>query len=347
MIDLENEFRRIQSMDANETFNRAFDSLEAIRDFLAGGGSGSPGLCYRGTVTNVPGADQFDIGAFIGVGFGDTYFRDYIAYVVRDAAGLGAAPQGEYVPITVYVDATAAFTHQASILTAAIGVGDDILLIHPVLLRAAGILGLGTFDTDSQTVPADSTRAALYAWENNDYFKGHLLMPLTGDCRYQPRPISAYVAATGVFTLDEPFSQLPGTVPYLILTAGYPYQRLTDIINLVNAILVTTETEGTITTTGGVQDVYINNAPAGVYEPKIVKIDLTALAVAETVQVRTYYRYRTAGGWIMEDDVTYAGVQAEPSKPVRLDPNRWGIWVTLQRLAGAPRNHDWYVVYRS
>jgi len=210
------------------------------------------------------------------------------------------------------------------------------------------VIGFGTLDTDSTTVPADSTRAGLYAWENNDYFKGCILMPIAGDCRYQPRPISAHVSATGVFTLDEPFSQLPGLVRYVLIRSDYPYQRLIDIFNLVNAILTTTETGGTVTTTGpGTEDnVYINNAPAGVYEPLIVKIDFTGQTVAETVTVRTYYRYNAGGGWILEDTNTFAGVQAEPSKRIPLDPCRFGIRVTMERIAGAAQNYDWYVVYR-
>ena len=134
MIDLLGELRRIMNMDANETFDQATDSLEAIKDFLSPGGMGSPRLYYYGVVTNVPGANQFDISAFIGI-FGDTYFNGYTVYVLRDAGGVGGAPQSEFARITIYADATASFTHEA-ILTAAIGVGDEVIIIHPSIYGA-------------------------------------------------------------------------------------------------------------------------------------------------------------------------------------------------------------------
>jgi len=219
-----------------------------------------------------------------------------------------------------------------------------------VILSISGIetdvLAFGTLDTSSATVPADSLRAGVYAWENADYFKGCILMPTEGNCRYQPRPIRSYTVA-GVFTLDEPFSQPPGLVDYIILASDYPVQRLLDIFNTINAMLVSTETGGSLTTDGAVQDVYINAAPAGVYEPLALKLDLTGMTAAETVIVRTLYQIRPAPAIpILEDLVTYVGVQALPLKHVALEPNRYGIQVTLQCSAGGPIDVDWEVVYR-
>jgi hypothetical protein len=209
------------------------------------------------------------------------------------------------------------------------------------------IIGFGTLTTSSQTVPADNTRAGLYAWENNDYFKGCILMPIEGNCRYQPRPISQFAVAGGIFTIDEPFSQLPGQVRYVLIRSDYPYQRLIDIFNIVNAILVTTETGGTLTTDATEQNVYINNAPAGVYEPLCLKIDFTNQTAGETLRVRTYYRIVGGGNLRLQDDVSFAGVQTPALKKVDLDPNRFGIQVTAQRTAGVARDYDWSVIYRS
>ena len=124
------------------------------------------------------------------------------------------------------------------------------------------------------------------------------------------------------------------------------WQWILNIYNLVNAMLVTTETGGTITTTGAVQDVYINNAPAGVFESLIVNIDLTNMGAAHTLVVSLYYRVNQAGGLILADQINYAGVQAIPLKTVHLNPNRYGVRVALQLTAGANINIDWEVVYR-
>jgi len=127
--------------------------------------------------------------------------------------------------------------------------------------------------------------------------------------------------------------------------------KVNNIFDLATAIFTLTETGGTITTAVAPgadieRDVYINETPAGVYQPLKVQIDLTTLAAAEIVVIRTYYRIKTGGGLIKKEEVTFTGVQSEPLKNVELEPNRYGIQVTLQRTAGAQRLHDWCVFYR-
>ena len=118
------------------------------------------------------------------------------------------------------------------------------------------------------------------------------------------------------------------------------------VFDLVNAILVLTETGGTITTDGLEQDVYINNAPAGVYDPNVVKIDFSNQTAAETVVVRYYERIIAGGGWILADTVPFVGVQAVPDKFVELVPNRFGVWVTMERTVGGAFAYIWEAIYR-
>jgi hypothetical protein len=97
------------------------------------------GLFYWGQVTNVPGVNQFTIAGLAGQGDGKfanvTPALAYQAFVLRDGAGGSAAPQGESQPISGYASATGNFT--AGAFTAAVAVGDEILLIHPYLARLA------------------------------------------------------------------------------------------------------------------------------------------------------------------------------------------------------------------
>ncbi|MFY9259581.1 MAG: hypothetical protein WAO71_03630, partial [Gallionella sp.] len=117
---------RIMSKSNTSTFNRATDSLEAIRDFL----SMNSGLVFYGVVTDVPGANQFTLTELIGQGAGKFVDANpWLAYVFRDAGGLGAAPQGEIRTITAYATLTGDFTTDA--FSAAVAVGDEILIIHP------------------------------------------------------------------------------------------------------------------------------------------------------------------------------------------------------------------------
>ena len=74
------------------------------------------------------------------------------------------------------------------------------------------ILASGTLTFSSMTVPADTGRL-----EVNDYWNGCLLVPLTGADAYQPKMIRSFANTGGVFTLDRPFTTLPGLVTYIIL----------------------------------------------------------------------------------------------------------------------------------
>jgi len=89
-------------------------------------------------------------------------------------------------------------------------------------LMNAQIIAYGTLTTSSLTVPADAGRTASYPHENNNYFNGCQLVPLSGNARFQARYIADYTSATGVFTLDgsNPFTNLPGLVNYVIITGS-------------------------------------------------------------------------------------------------------------------------------
>jgi len=214
-------------------------------------------------------------------------------------------------------------------------------------LLATKVIATGTFTTSSATVPADTGRT-----EGNDYFKGCCIMPLAGVCAFQPRPIRQFTSGTDIFTLDEPYTAAPGLVAYAILAAEYPVQRLIDIFDAVNAILTLTETGGTLTATGpGTEDtLYINNAPAGEYEPKELFIDLDLMQGGDTAVIRIYYRLRVAGGLQLYDYQSYTGADGGLTDgrkliSVGLLPNRYGIQVTLEQTAGVMRNYDWDVHY--
>ena len=117
------------------------------------------------------------------------------------------------------------------------------------------------------------------------------------------------------------------------------------VVALAASILVTTETGGTLTTDGNEQDVYINNAPAGIYAPLQVLIDFTAHTAGETLVVKTYYRIKSGGNLIKHTEVTYAGLQDPLLINTVLRKNRYGVRVTAHLTAGANRDYDWEVVY--
>ena len=137
-----------------------------------------------------------------------------------------------------------------------------------------------------------------------------------------------------------------GDAYFFPLTVATFLSILNNIFAIVNAMLVTTETGGVITTDGLVQNVYVNNAPAGVFEPRRVKIDFTNQTAAETVVVRVYYRIRPGGALVLQDTVPFIGVQDPPLKKIDMDENRYGVQVTMQRTVGGAFAYDWAVVRR-
>ena len=146
----------------------------------------------------------------------DIFNNEFWMQVIHNANAPGTAPEREIRRITDFVGASGTFTTDA--FSANVEANDLVAIFHESIMGME-IAGFGTLTTSSTTVPADAGRAAAYAWENNDYHKGFLLMLTEGNCRFQARRIVGYTAATGVFTLDpnNPFSQAPGLVDYVIL----------------------------------------------------------------------------------------------------------------------------------
>lgn len=108
---------------------------------------------------------------------------------------------------------------------------------------------------------------------------------------------------------------------------------------------ILTETGGTITTDGTEQTVYVNEAPAGIFEPRVFKLDTTNQTAAETVKVKTYHKIKAGGGYIKDSDTQLAGVQDPLLKNFHLEPTRFGVKVTIQKTAGNNKAYDWEVFY--
>ena len=112
------------------------------------------GLSYHGIVTAYTDATHFKIDGLAG--WGDNYFFDWYIYVVRDAGGAGAAPQGEIQSITDYASTDGTFTHVA--FTVPLAIGDEVLIIQKRIASTAagfeeGAVWIDTAGTDSTAAP--------------------------------------------------------------------------------------------------------------------------------------------------------------------------------------------------
>jgi len=117
---------------------------------------GGQGLVYYGKVTQVDDATHFRASGLAG--FHDAYFANtYRVYVVRDAAGGGADPQGKMQPCTVYTSTGGIFTHTA--FSTGLAVDDEVLLLHERIAEIKDIVDrLGAF------TPTENLKAILGAY---------------------------------------------------------------------------------------------------------------------------------------------------------------------------------------
>jgi hypothetical protein len=113
------------------------------------------GLGFRGTVTNIPGANQFKIATLVGVGAGAFVdaVNPWFAYVFRDAGGASGAPQGEYRQVTGYNSATGQFTTLA-FTAPGVELGDDVVITRNMLANVIDIKAVT--DTLSLAAIADA-----------------------------------------------------------------------------------------------------------------------------------------------------------------------------------------------
>jgi len=120
----------------------------------------------------------------------------------------------------------------------------------------------------------------------------------------------------------------------------------------VDAIKAVSEAEAILEETGGIitselgaeVTVYANNAPAGVFVPKIVRISTVNHTATETITIKEYHRNVSGGALELYDWETYAGAIAAEGIPIRLDANRFGVEITLTLDAGTPRAYVWEVL---
>ncbi len=132
----------------------------------------------------------------------------------------------------------------------------------------------------------------------------------------------------------------------IVKTAQTGYVKIYSLlVNLVASRLTLTETGGTVTTDGTEQNIYINDAPAGVFVPREIFIDFTNHTGTEIVAVKEYYRLKSGGDYIMLDVNVFDGVQNPLLKSIKLSPNRFGVKVTIQKTAGTNRAYDYEAIY--
>ena len=121
---------------------------------------------------------------------------------------------------------------------------------------------------------------------------------------------------------------------------------VTDILAVTNTLPTLSETGGTVTTDGTEQTVYINAVPLGIFKPVCVNIDCTNHTATETIVIREYYDIVAGfGGLRLHDTLVFAGAIDPPLITIDLNPNRFGVSVTIEKTGGTNRAYPWEVFY--
>jgi uncharacterized membrane protein len=202
----------------------------------------------------------------------------------------------------------------------------------------------------------------------NDYVTNKAVLIMSGACKWELQRVASFVAGTGTITVNAAFSaQITSGVLYKLLNFGIGADfgaiiaalvhlgldtdaiivtlahlgvdtdalivALANVYSQVNAIQTLTETGGTITSTAAELDIFRIETPMGIFKPIALKIDLTNMLAADDLTIRIYERIVPGGNLIRGDVMNYAGVQTvepvSPLKTISLDPNRFGIQVTI------------------
>ena len=141
----------------------------------------------------------------------------------------------------------------------------------------------------------------------------------------------------------NPITVIVTAIQVLLTTVA---ASVANILAVVLGLPTLSETGGTVTTDGTEQNVYVNAVPIGEFNPIAVTINCTAQTAGETIVLRQYYDNAPGGaGAILVDEVTYAGLISPEMIVIDLDPNRYGVWVTIERTAGVARAYPWDVHY--
>lgn len=128
---------------------------------------------------------------------------------------------------------------------------------------------------------------------------------------------------------------------------GWTAETLKATYDLLDSILDLTRTADTLTADGTEQNVYINDAPSSLFKPLKILIDTTNMALNDDITIKIYYRLKDGGNPILATDEDFSDAQTIPLKIYDLQPNLYGIKVTLEQTAGTNRTYDWECYYNS
>lgn len=123
----------------------------------------------------------------------------------------------------------------------------------------------------------------------------------------------------------------------------------TGIFNEVSSLMTSRVLAGTCTAADatGTENELFAHIPVGIAKPLVVKINLDNLVAGDAVAIKLYYQMSSGGGWVQEDYQSYGGIDGGLTNgnkliTVHLDPNPFGVRITLTQSDGTARSFVWF-----
>jgi hypothetical protein len=113
---------------------------------------------------------------------------------------------------------------------------------------------------------------------------------------------------------------------------------LKSLIDVISSPTFETPVEATITM-DGTEQVLLEKTD-GVIALVDGYVDLTNMAVGDTIIIRQYMKVRTGGDYVKYAEETYTGAQAVPLIYISVKPAKIAVKVTAEQTAGVNRSLD-------
>jgi hypothetical protein len=181
----------------------------------------------------------------------------------------------------------------------------------------------------------------------NDHYNGCFIIITSGALAGQASLIVDYDGATKSITVDPVFIETPVTASTFIIVNNplgalrTGSKGLEQIYDLNDSLPIKLNRIGdTITTTASEANLYISDAPEYNFEPYKLIVDLTNMANGDTILIKEYYRIKSGGNYILKRTYTYNDIQSPSLDSINLEPNIYGVKLTVQRTAGSDKALD-------
>lgn len=101
--------------------------------------------------------------------------------------------------------------------------------------------------------------------------------------------------------------------------------------------MVTISQEGTVTTTDGLEKTVFEKTGTKFFGGRI---DLSPIVGGDDFTFRTFYKFKSAGAYVLEHPTTIKTVPVDKSLEVAMRPSAYGFKVTVQRNSVTDRSFD-------